>query len=68
MAWDALAAAPRYASELGDAEPDPDELGELARLPRGKGLDALLPADDWWDLEVELTRRGRPTTLTIDIR
>ncbi len=62
-AWDALAAAPRYASELGDAEPDPDELGELARLPRGKGLDALLPADDWWDLEGELRGRIKPDDL-----
>lgn len=46
----ALASAAQFASELGDAEPDPGLLRELARLPRGKGLDALLPPDDWWDL------------------
>jgi uncharacterized protein len=46
----ALASAAQFASELGDAEPDPELLRELARLPRGKGLDALLPAGDWWDL------------------
>lgn len=46
----ALASAAHFASELGDTEPDPERLRELARLPRGKGLDALLPAGDWWDL------------------
>jgi|JI9StandDraft_2_1071091.scaffolds.fasta_scaffold64987_2 uncharacterized protein YbaP (TraB family) len=62
-AWDALARAPRYASELGDVAPDPEELGALARLPRGKGLDALLPADDWWELEGELRGRIKPDDL-----
>jgi uncharacterized protein YbaP (TraB family) len=62
-AWAALTAAPRYASELGDAELDPDELRALARLLRGKGLDALLPADDWWDLEGELRGRIKPDDL-----
>jgi hypothetical protein len=46
----ALESAAHFASELGDTEADPDKLRELARLPRGKGLDALLPASDWWDL------------------
>ncbi|HWO18137.1 MAG TPA: TraB/GumN family protein [Kofleriaceae bacterium] len=46
----ALESAAHFASELGDAEPDPEQLRELSRLPRGKGLDALLPASDWWDL------------------
>ena len=67
-AWTALAAAPRFASELGVAEPDPDELRALATLPRGKGLDVLLPLDDWWDLSELLRgvikpddlRRARP--------
>lgn len=46
----ALESAVHFASELGDAEADPDLLRSLARLPSGKGLDALLPASDWWDL------------------
>ena len=46
----ALEAAAQFASELGDAEVDPERLRELARLPGGKGLDALLPTSDWWDL------------------
>ena len=62
-AWDALAAAPRYASELGDAEPDPDELRDVVRLPRGKGLDQQLAADDWWDLSELLRGRIKPEDL-----
>ena len=54
-AWAALEASPRFASELGAVEADPDLIRELAKLPRGKGLDALLSADDWWDLS-ELLR------------
>jgi uncharacterized protein YbaP (TraB family) len=46
----ALEASAHFASELGDVEVDPDQLRELALLPRGRGLDHLLPADDWWDL------------------
>src|SRR5258706_9544918 len=46
----ALDAAPRFASELGDVEPDPQTLVDLARLPYGKVLDQMLPADDWWEL------------------
>lgn len=46
----ALESAAHFASELGDTEPDPERLRELARLPGGKGLDSLLPASDWWDL------------------
>lgn len=49
-AWRALAASPRFVSELGDTEPDPEQTVALVRLPRGKGLDALLPADDWYEL------------------
>ncbi len=54
-AWAALEASPRFASELGNVEADPELIRELATLPRGKGLDALLAADDWWDLS-ELLR------------
>ncbi len=49
-AWTALDGAARFASELGDVDPDPEELHELARLPAGPGLDQQLPADDWYDL------------------
>jgi uncharacterized protein YbaP (TraB family) len=49
-AWSALDAAPVFASELGEQEPDPRELGELARLPWGQVLDRMVPADDWWEL------------------
>jgi uncharacterized protein YbaP (TraB family) len=49
-AWAALDASPRFASELGDLEPDPDALRDVTMLPRGKGLDQQLPADDWYDL------------------
>lgn len=49
-AWAALDGAPRLVSELGDTEPDGDDFREAVRLPRGKGLDQLLPLDDWWDL------------------
>jgi uncharacterized protein YbaP (TraB family) len=49
-AWAALDGAPRFASELGDVEPDPDAIRALMRLPRGKGLDQLLPTDHWWEL------------------
>jgi uncharacterized protein YbaP (TraB family) len=46
----ALDGAKRFASELGDVEPEVDKVGELARLPFGKVLDQMLPADDWYDL------------------
>ena len=46
----ALDGAKRFASELGDLEPDADKLGELTRLPFGQVLDAQLPSDDWYDL------------------
>ena len=46
----ALDGAKRFASELGDIEPDVSQLTELARLPFGKVLDQMLPQDDWIDL------------------
>ncbi len=49
-AWAALDGAAVLVSELGDLEPDPEALREEIRLPRGKGLDQLLPTDDWWTL------------------
>jgi uncharacterized protein YbaP (TraB family) len=49
-AWAALAAAPRFASELGDTEPDSERLVELATIQSGKTLDFLLPEDDWYEL------------------
>ncbi|HEY4181127.1 MAG TPA: TraB/GumN family protein [Kofleriaceae bacterium] len=39
----------RIATELGDAQPDRDELRDLERIAHGPGLDAML-GDDWWDL------------------
>jgi uncharacterized protein YbaP (TraB family) len=67
-AWDALESSPRFVSELGDTEGDREKTVELARLPSGKGLDQLLPADDWYDLRDALRgvikeddlRRARP--------
>lgn len=49
--WTALEGAPRFVSELGDAEPDGERFREHARLRYGeKGLDFQLPQDDWWEL------------------
>ncbi|HEU0029931.1 MAG TPA: TraB/GumN family protein [Kofleriaceae bacterium] len=49
-AWAALESSPHFLSELGDTEPDRETTVELAKLPRGKGLDQQLPSDDWYDL------------------
>lgn len=67
-AWRALEGSPNFASELGDSEPDPDKTRELAVVTSGKGIDQLLPANDWYDLRDELRgtmkedvlRRARP--------
>jgi uncharacterized protein YbaP (TraB family) len=48
-ALDAFAQAPRLVTELGDAQPDPDVFRRYARNT-GKGIDQLLPSDDWYDL------------------
>jgi hypothetical protein len=63
-----LESVAHFASELGDTEIDPEKLRELARIPSGKGLDSLLPRDDWWDLrdalrdviEEDALKRARP--------
>jgi uncharacterized protein YbaP (TraB family) len=49
-AWTALTTSTRFASELGDAEPDKDRVAKLVRIESGKTLDFLLPPDDWYDL------------------
>lgn len=46
----ALAASPRFVSELGDLEPDRDRITAVLELPRGESLPKLLGADDWYDL------------------
>ncbi len=46
----ALDSSPRFVSELGDTEGDREKTAKLARIEHGKGLDSLLPADDWYDL------------------
>lgn len=46
----ALEASARLVSELGDVTPDPDMFREHVRIAKGKGIDQLLSADDWWDL------------------
>lgn len=53
---DALDGAPRFVSELGTAEADPDTRRELSFLKSGKGIDFTL-GDDWYDLRDTL--RGR---------
>jgi uncharacterized protein len=50
VVWQRLDTAPRFASELGGDAPDAAELTQLARLPWGHVLDAMLPANDWWEL------------------
>ncbi len=61
-ALDALASSRRFASELGDAEPDPDRFRELSRVARGPGIDTQL-GDDWWDLRDLLRDRVREDDL-----
>ena len=67
-AWAALESSPRFASELGDVEPDRDEMRDLARIDHGPGLDSQLSTDDWYDLRDALVgvikednlKRARP--------
>jgi uncharacterized protein YbaP (TraB family) len=49
-ALQALDGSKQFVSELGDDEPDPKRLSELARLPFGQALSQLLSDDDWYDL------------------
>ncbi len=64
----ALDGAKRFASELGDVEPDGDKLRELSRYKSGLGIDQTLPPADWYDLRDQLAgtikedslRRVRP--------
>lgn len=64
----ALDGAPRFASELGTSEADPDVMRELTRQKSGPGIDQTLPPDDWYDLRDTLAgtikedalRRVRP--------
>lgn len=66
-AWSALAASARFVSELGDTEAE-DDLSELAVIDKGKTLDYMLDADDWYELrdvmrgtiKEEQLRRLRP--------
>jgi len=53
----ALDSATQFASELGDTEPDPARIRELARIASGKGLDAQLSSSDWYDLRDALRNR-----------
>ncbi|MBA3538462.1 MAG: TraB/GumN family protein [Deltaproteobacteria bacterium] len=59
----ALDGVTRFASELGDVEPDPGVILDLARLPFGQVLDQLLPADDWWELETAMRGAIKPDDL-----
>ena len=59
----ALAASKRFASELGDVEPDKDAIRELSRIERGPGIDQQLKPDDWWDLRDALRGKIREDDL-----
>jgi len=59
----ALAGSPRFASELGDREPDREAMRELSRIERGPGIDQLLATDDWWDLRDALRGKIREDDL-----
>jgi len=75
-AWHALDSAAVFVSEFGDAELDPQRLAAIARLPWGRGLDQLLPADDWWELATALLgamsedelRHARPWFALVKLR
>ena len=49
-AWSALGSSLQFASELGDGEPDQDQIARLSRIASGKTLDFLLSPDDWYEL------------------
>lgn len=58
----ALDAAPRFVSELGTAEADPDARRELSFVRSGTGIDQAL-GDDWYDLRDILRGRIREDQL-----
>jgi uncharacterized protein YbaP (TraB family) len=59
----ALEKSVRLITELGDVTPDPDVFRKHARITSGKGIDQLLPADDWWDLRDSLLGKIREDDL-----
>jgi len=59
----ALDSSPRLLTELGEISPDPDEFREYTHIRRGKGLDQLLPVDDWWDLRDALLGKVKEAEL-----
>jgi uncharacterized protein YbaP (TraB family) len=50
VAQEAFEKSDRLITELGEEELDPDVFRKHARIASGKGIDQLLPADDWWEL------------------
>lgn len=64
VALAAFESSPRLVTELGDVEPDRDELLEQATIKRGKGIDQQLPADDWWDLRDALLGKVKDIDLS----
>jgi hypothetical protein len=62
VALDALDVSDRVVTELGEAEPDRDELRDLERIAHGPGLDSML-GDDWWDLRDALRGKIREDDL-----
>ncbi len=63
-ARDVFENAPRLITELGDVEIDADQLREYASIKKGKGIDQLLPADDWWDLRDALLGKVKEVNLS----
>lgn len=62
-AREAFEKSPRLVTELGDVEVDVDELRKYAFIEKGKGIDQLLPADDWWDLRDALIDKVKTINL-----
>lgn len=50
VALEALDAAPRILTELGDEPLDPEVFRRHARIASGPGIDHQLSSDDWYDL------------------
>jgi uncharacterized protein YbaP (TraB family) len=62
VALDALDASPRFASELGTTEVDPEVRRELSFYRSGTGIDQSL-GDDWYDLRDKLRDRIKEAQL-----